>query len=805
MIRNMTDKLIFDYYQISSSREEEVYSPFPFYIDKNILEKFYTSCEIINSVVIDIIKNINGKHKAFQSYMGDFFNKEKVLNLESDFLKVFWCRFDGFIRENGKDVFFSEFNYDKPCMQREIIFSSYLNPKNDPNKNFKKEFKEEFYTVIKEFTNKEKLNIGLFIDPCHYEEMHLTYFFTDILKKENVEFIKVGPNNIYTKNKKVYAFEKPLDVILRLFPTEHFNEINDVEGLMEAINSKNVLMINDPRVLIGQAKSLFAYLYDILDSNLISERAKKAIKETLPYTKMLEESDINKIIKEKDKWVIKAIYGRYSEEVYIGILNSDKSWSDLISKIKNNGKKYILQEFCPIHKDMVLSSSENSFKEKVAYGNFGIYLNGEKANGIGIRWSSDYLTNDDTVFMTPIGIRDKNKLQVIRSKDSFKNVNEKALFDYHFTGGHTKDSESFTTDYLLLSKELKNEIESATNFIGHLINKTFNLVMESEILLPNLGIDERLFDVIKKYKSDILTSIGRLDFVVSSTGEVKILEFNSETPAGLVESIGLSEIIKKELNILYKSPNENMKNIIKESFKKILNKLDNVKTIGFLCNTYYEDWYNTLILKNIVEELGYKTIMGNIYDVYVDHNKLCIYGEKLDTIYRYFPLDWFLHFENREEILKALEENTISLNEPKTFVYQTKVFFALIYELLKTDFYSKEERDFIEKYIPKTVLDPSLLDTIDFCIKPILEREGDGIVYNFENKNIDNELVVYQERVDIQTIDIRRKGLLEKGIFPMYPIIGSYISGNKFCGIYTRVGGIVTNSNAMYIPTYYKE
>ena len=58
--------------------------------------------------------------------------------------------------------------------------------------------------------------------------------------------------------------------------------------------------------------------------------------------------------------------------------------------------------------------------------------------------------------------------------------------------------------------------------------------------------------------------LGRIDFAIDNNGDLKILEFNSETPAGLVEAIGVNSIIKEKLNIEYDNPNENLRKDIRE-------------------------------------------------------------------------------------------------------------------------------------------------------------------------------------------------------------------------------------------------
>jgi hypothetical protein len=64
--------------------------------------------------------------------------------------------------------------------------------------------------------------------------------------------------------------------------------------------------------------------------------------------------------------------------------------------------------------------------------------------------------------------------------------------------------------------------------------------------------------------------------------------------------------------------------------------------------------------------------------------------------------------------------------------------------------------------------------------------------------------MVYQERIQIQTINLPVHTTMSVTEEVVYPVLGAYVIGNDFGGIYTRAGNVITDSNAIYIPTYYK-
>jgi glutathionylspermidine synthase len=96
------------------------------------------------------------------------------------------------------------------------------------------------------------------------------------------------------------------------------------------------------------------------------------------------------------------------------------------------------------------------------------------------------------------------------------------------------------------------------------------------------------------------------------------------------------------------------------------------------------------------------------------------------------------------------------------------------------------------------------LQTYDYIVKPILSREGDGIALACELQEQPDENHVYQERVHTLSLDYTVYDNLNKNEEALYPIIGAYVTGTSFAGIYTRLGKFVTNNMCVYTPVFVK-
>jgi len=531
---------------------------------------------------------------------------------------------------------------------------------------------------------------------------------------------------------------------------------------------------------------------------------------------LFDKSKIEDLLQNKNKYVIKAVYGRYSEQVYIGTMLSNEDWHFIINDVCESEDLHIIQEFCPIKKEEVLRFNGEVFENKTAFGNFGIYLSNNKYCGSCIRWSPNYLSDDEHVWVSPVGVSNRNihiyKFVADHNYDNiFRKINDIAAFEYGFTGGYTGFQQSFSLDALVLEEDTFNEIKDATNQLADLFYKTTKHVQQnSAILCPVLGIAEELIPLVSKQLQNTLSFLGRFDFVFDNVGRLKLLEFNSETPAGIIESIGLNSLIKDTVKITYRNPNENMAQQLKNQLNQIIGIYKNKSTInniGFASLAYPEDFYNTKFLFDILHISDENFVFGEISGLHIKNNKLNLYEQPLDAIYRYYPLDWFFTDESYKGFGDILKENTQCINEPSTFISQSKAFFALVWELYKDGFYNKEENELILKYIPYTSLDPNDFYNEDYCAKPYFEREGKGVTLSINEVDRDfiKDEMVFQERIAIQTVSLNIHTTMSVTQDVVYPVIGAYVIGNEFGGIYTRAGGSVTDANAIYIPTYIKE
>lgn len=805
---NVIDKLLFDYYAIHCRRKGDIYSPYPFYLTQDEYEKIIENIKIINKLSINILNNLNTSYKDYKDMIPDFPLKNKIFDLNRKVPEIFWTRYDCFFQNSG-NVFFSEGNYDKPCAQRELATGEFFKCSNNVNAGFIKNFKKNFDFIKHRCFGDKQVSVLVLADPCHVEEVHLSMLYRDWLESNKVHVTFGGSSNICIKGREVYCFGNKIDIILRQFPTESLYEIKNAELLLELYNAGQILILNDPRVIALQSKTIFSYFHKLLSQNRVDEKTATAIKECIPYTAILSEQNITEAVINKNRYVIKPILGRYSEDVYIGKLFNRDDWLDVINYVKSNMSKYILQKFIEIRKDNVIELKNGYAHDVDAFCNLGVYLSNNEITGICSRWNYDYLTDNDTTFVTPIGILEPDLHIQYNEKikdriSEFKKVNLD-LVKMGFTGPYNNAREYISLDRAVLDAVKFQELKFASEKLLRIFSKISESIYNTSGTFDEvLSISSMKSSIYSPKDFEYLSILGRMDWTIDIDNNLKLLEINNETPAGLYESTAVNNYLISRYLPNMKNPNENFEDILESNFKEYILKYY-PKTIGVFSTCYYEDYYNTDIVFNLINNIGkkyhIKVLKGNVYNLRIQSGKLFYFDNQIDMIYRYFPLNWFEEF-NMKDVGNWIN-NKNCINQPITMIGQSKALFAVIYELARTNFFTQEEKKLIFKYIPYTDLSSEAFKTVDYICKPVLEREGSG-VYTKEQLRADTNLdnYIFQERINIKTLRYTEYSTYDTKQKNLFPILGTFFSCNKFIGLYCRLGELVTKQKCMYIPTY---
>lgn len=344
--------------------------------------------------------------------------------------------------------------------------------------------------------------------------------------------------------------------------------------------------------------------------------------------------------------------------------------------------------------------------------------------------------------------------------------NEQAA--YEFTSGEIEGLEKATAEILDLCLEA----------VEYVISKK----LWSRMIIPPYFADF----ITRSWKEDHCSFYGRLDLGYHN-GQIKLLEFNADTPTGLLEASVIQWYWLQDFN----------KEL--DQFNSIHEKL--VKHIG-VCKDYLpgnklhlasvrdhlEDYMTVKYLEDCAQQAGVETSFLYIDEISLDGNdRFCTKGgESINSLFKLYPWEWLF----REDFGQYLVYDTnrdINWIEPAwKSILSNKMLLVILHELFP-------ESEYI---LPARFKEPL---GSDYVQKPVYSREGANVRVIKGGKLIEQtagdygeEGYVYQQYFELPNSEGN------------IPIIGSWLIGGEAAGIGIREGsGLITNNTSRFIPHYF--
>jgi glutathionylspermidine synthase len=356
---------------------------------------------------------------------------------------------------------------------------------------------------------------------------------------------------------------------------------------------------------------------------------------------------------------------------------------------------------------------------------------------------------------------------------------EKLGFGFHTSNVPYWDESvyySFTMDEVL-------HIEKATAEIWDLCLGAVQHVMDNN-LYSQFGIPETYVKYIEKsWAEDHPAIYGRFDFCYKN-GQIKMLEFNADTPtslyeAGIVQWFWLQDFDK----------NKDQFNSIHEkiiAYWKYLGTYLHPGTLHFTClKETLEDLTNTEYMRDCAIQAGLETKLVFIDDIGWDE-ELKIFRDLEDkpikNMFKLYPWEWLMTDEFGKHILEDTNR-TLWVEPSWKMLLSNKAILPILWEL----------------YPDCPYLLPSYFESdklLNYVKKPILSREGANIEIVQNNTTLQKtegqygkEGYIYQELFTLPEFDGN------------YPVIGSWVIGQEPAGMGIREAkGLVTDNVSRFVP-----
>lgn len=356
-----------------------------------------------------------------------------------------------------------------------------------------------------------------------------------------------------------------------------------------------------------------------------------------------------------------------------------------------------------------------------------------------------------------------------------RRVEEQAGLHYHTLHGVPYWDESAA--YQFRPHEI-DQIELATNTLHEMC-----LQVVQEI------IDKRsfgLFLVPPEFEESIVRSweeepsfYGRFDLAYDGAGPPRLLEYNADTPTGLVEAAVAQWFWLKDLdergdqfNSIHERLIDAWKALRKRDtrpvhFAALAGQVEDHVTVEYLRDTAIQAGFQTEYLD--VEQIGWDARRGCFVD---------LAGRPIARLFKLYPWEWLV----REEFGRHVPRAPTSWMEPAwKMLLSCKSILPLLYERFPNSPY----------------LLPASFEPLprNYVRKPVHAREGSNIQVVIDGQVREETEgpyagpYVYQALAPLRPFDGR------------YPVLGSWVVGGVSCGMGIREDeGLVTRNTSRFVP-----
>ena len=515
----------------------------------------------------------------------------------------------------------------------------------------------------------------------------------------------------------------------------------------------------------AQAKSLFAHLWELVHQRRLLTRGEvAAVTRYIPATGLAASPGwLDRAAARPEDWVIKPVLGRYSERVVLGALAASDAWQQALAMAAAHPDDYIIQAYVPPRRHWLPGAGAG----RAGHVNWGVYLAGGRFAGLCPRLQPTALTEEGASWWTPLrlgrvlaeqptvliprrGIAPTRRRRVAGGRaESWRGPGRawQAVADRHSLAGYTNVWTDGLANFSLAAVELSppdwDELSHATLVLGQAVGRALAHLTARPELLRVLGIPPSVASLAAAVEApEDWSFLSRFDWARTLDGRWKLLEINSDTPAGLWEAGPVGTDVAR-LHPAACSLGVDLEAALAESWRRccarrlgaaVVDERLTVGLIGVLGAPEDRDQLraHARAARSALPRAGF--VLGAPEQVEVRAGRAWP---------RFGPL------------LEAAGSGALAMLPPAhALIPQSKAFLALTGELEAQGFFPPTEAAAIRQYVARTTLTPEVLGRGPYVIKPYLEREGHGVRFSTElspreRRRLVDGPVVCQEQLDV--------------------------------------------------------
>ncbi len=311
-------------------------------------------------------------------------------------------------------------------------------------------------------------------------------------------------------------------------------------------------------------------------------------------------------------------------------------------------------------------------------------------------------------------------------------------------------------------------IEKASNDLHKMCLAAAERVIEARDF-RRFGIPESVDDlIVESWETEPPSLYGRFDLAYTFDQEIKLLEYNADTPTSLLETAVIQwywlqdkwkgkdqfNSLHERLVALWKELTPYLKGDIVHFTSS--DNAEDAFTVGYLRETAIQAGLKTAALP--MEAVGLRHSTGAFVD---------LENREIQSIFKLYPWEWMVHEPGRDALLS--NRNCQWMEPIWKMVLSNKAILAVLWEMYPN------HPLLLETYCDQ----PKALMGHDYVQKPKMSREGKGVAVYFNGKEIcatdaegyGEEGYVFQKFAPIRSF------AMDSG--PVVPVLGSWMIGHE--------------------------
>jgi hypothetical protein len=235
------------------------------------------------------------------------------------------------------------------------------------------------------------------------------------------------------------------------------------------------------------------------------------------------------------------------------------------------------------------------------------------------------------------------------------------------------------------------ELSALSERFAKLLEKTIDLVLGDPHLLAFYEFSPPLRRMIESESDRLPIALARYD-AFRTPGGWRFSEFNCDVPGGVHEGAGLNDLIGGDRSRF---------RVVQLLTDAVCRRTVRPTVAVCYASGYAEDLEQCQFLRREWNRVGIRAILCNPENLVWNGRDLRAFGERVDIVYRFFPVEWLQEVGNFDALLSAARSGGLPMiNGFTAMIPQSKKTMALWHE--RIELFDADDQALIRAHVPRS-------------------------------------------------------------------------------------------------------